>query len=108
MVPASTYLSQVYDDYPKLNKVLAAFFEGLRLFRTYHLIFTIAHRFTVLTMLTSIASGYLMIREAFEDTMLQVPNPHGEEGVKTLHVPKGTEVFILQSVFFCVQLYVDY
>jgi len=62
----------VYGDYAELNKVLAAFFEALRLF----------------------PSAYLMIREAFEDTVLQVPNPHGEDGVKTLHVPKGTEVIV--------------
>ena len=33
-----------------------------------------------------------MIREAFEDTMLQIPNPVGEEGSRTLPVPKGTQV----------------
>ena len=27
---------QMYDDYPKLNKVLAAFFEALRMFRAHH------------------------------------------------------------------------
>ncbi len=48
-----------------------------------------------------------MIREAFEDTTLQVPNAHGEDGVKTLHVPKGTEVFILRSELLCDKLYVD-
>ena len=26
----------MYDDYPKLNKVLAAFFEALRMFRAHH------------------------------------------------------------------------
>jgi len=35
-----------------------------------------------------------MGREAFEDTILQIPNPHGEEGVKTVPVPKGTQVII--------------
>ncbi len=39
-----------------------------------------------------IASGYLMIRTAFEDTVLQIPNPRGEEGDKTIPVPKGTLV----------------
>ena len=39
-----------------------------------------------------LAAGYIMIREAFEDTMLQIPNPVGEEGSRTLPVPKGTQV----------------
>ena len=30
---------QVYDDYSKLNKVLAAFLEALRMFRTHHSFF---------------------------------------------------------------------
>ncbi|KJA20056.1 hypothetical protein HYPSUDRAFT_68834 [Hypholoma sublateritium FD-334 SS-4] len=62
----------VYDDYPKLNKVLAAFFEALRMF----------------------PPGYIMIREAFEDTILQIPNPVGEEGSKTVPVPRGTQVLV--------------
>ena len=44
----------------------------------------------------TIASGYLMIRTAFEDTVLQIPNPRGEEGDKTIPIPKGT----LVCVFF--------
>ncbi len=39
-----------------------------------------------------LASGYIMIREAMEDTSLQIPKPLGEEGVTTVPVPKGTQV----------------
>jgi hypothetical protein len=35
-----------------------------------------------------------MIREAFEDTVLEIPNPHGEEGSKIVPVPKGTQVLV--------------
>lgn len=33
-----------------------------------------------------------MIRQAYEDTVLNIPNPVGEEGVTTFPVPKGTNV----------------
>ncbi|KJA21399.1 hypothetical protein HYPSUDRAFT_42040 [Hypholoma sublateritium FD-334 SS-4] len=62
----------VHGDYGKLDKVLSAFLEALRLF----------------------PSGYLLIRTAFEDTVLQIPNPRGEEGDKTIPVPKGTLVVV--------------
>ncbi|KAJ3973688.1 cytochrome P450 [Lentinula raphanica] len=61
-----------FDDYHKLNKVLAAFFEAVRLF----------------------PSGHLIIREAREDTVIQVPNPRGQEGATSLTVPKGQAVVI--------------
>ncbi|KAH9478750.1 Cytochrome P450 monooxygenase 124 [Psilocybe cubensis] len=60
------------DDYPSLNKVLAAFYEGVRLF----------------------PAGHIMIRQAYEDTVLNIPNPVGEEGVTTFPVPKGTNVIV--------------
>ncbi|KAF8966623.1 cytochrome P450 [Flammula alnicola] len=59
-------------DYAKLDKVLAVFFEALRMF----------------------PSGHILIREAFEDTMLQIPNPPGEEGTTTIPVPKGVQVIV--------------
>ncbi|KAF9481644.1 cytochrome P450 [Pholiota conissans] len=62
----------LYEDYPKLNKVLAAFYEALRFF----------------------PSGYLLIREAFEDTVLEVPNPVGEEGSRSIPIYKGTTVVV--------------
>jgi hypothetical protein len=38
------------------------------------------------------AAAHALIREAMEDTVLTVPNPLGEEGSQTIHIPKGTEV----------------
>jgi len=60
------------EDYHNLNKVLAAFFEALRLF----------------------PSGHLMIREATEDTIIQIPNPRGEEGNTSMAIPKGQVVVV--------------
>ncbi|CAA7270196.1 unnamed protein product [Cyclocybe aegerita] len=60
------------EEYNKLDKVLCAFYEALRMF----------------------PAGYVMIREAFEDTVLHVPNPVGQEGNTTLAVPKGTQVVV--------------
>ncbi|KAF8815129.1 cytochrome P450 [Phlegmacium glaucopus] len=61
----------VFDDYPKLDKVLAAFYEALRMF----------------------PSGHLLIREAAEDTVLEIPNPHGQVGTTTIPVPKGVQKY---------------
>ncbi|KAF8637894.1 hypothetical protein AX17_002517 [Amanita inopinata Kibby_2008] len=60
------------DDYNKLYKILACFYESLRRF----------------------PSGYLMIREATEDTVLSVPNPPGQEGNTALPILKGTQVVV--------------
>ena len=38
------------------------------------------------------AAGHVLIREALEDTVLTVPNPVGEEGSKSVPIPKGTQV----------------
>ncbi|KIK06373.1 hypothetical protein K443DRAFT_674356 [Laccaria amethystina LaAM-08-1] len=62
----------VFDDYAKLDKVLSAFYEALRLF----------------------PAGFIMIREATEDTVLQIPNPVGQEGTTPLPVAKGTQVIV--------------
>jgi len=35
-----------------------------------------------------------MIREAYEDTVLHIPNPHGQEGITTVPIPKGLQVRI--------------
>ncbi|KAJ7269924.1 cytochrome P450 [Mycena rebaudengoi] len=61
-----------YEDYSKLDKVLAIFYEAVRMF----------------------PAGHVMIREATEDTVLNVPNPVGEEGSKTVPVPKGCQVIV--------------
>ncbi|KAJ7158318.1 cytochrome P450 [Mycena crocata] len=61
-----------YEDYSKLDKVLAVFYEAARMF----------------------PAGHVLIREATEDTVLKVPNPVGEEGSKTIPIPKGTQVTV--------------
>ncbi|KAF5368657.1 hypothetical protein D9757_010213 [Collybiopsis confluens] len=61
-----------FDDYNRLNKVLAVFFEAIRLF----------------------PSGHIMPRQASEDVIIQVPNPRGQEGTHTMLIPKGQEVAI--------------
>jgi hypothetical protein len=43
-----------------------------------------------------VAAGHVLIREATEDTVLSIPNPVGEEGNKTIPIPKGTEVHSLR------------
>ncbi|KAJ7892769.1 cytochrome P450 [Mycena olivaceomarginata] len=59
-----------FSDYPKLDKVRAIFYEATRM----------------------IPAAHVLIREAMEDTVLTVPNPLGEEGSQTIHIPKGTEI----------------
>ncbi|KAF7344606.1 hypothetical protein MSAN_01942800 [Mycena sanguinolenta] len=61
-----------YDDYLKLDKVLATFYEATRM----------------------IPAGHAFIRAATEDTVLTVQNPVGEEGTKTIPIPKGTEIVL--------------
>ncbi|KAG6918369.1 hypothetical protein DXG01_015021 [Tephrocybe rancida] len=61
-----------FSDYPKLNKVLATFYEALRLF----------------------PAAYLMLREAAEDTILNLPSPVGQHGNTALAVHKGTIVVL--------------
>ncbi|KAG6829040.1 hypothetical protein H0H87_012773, partial [Tephrocybe sp. NHM501043] len=62
----------VYEDYNSLNKVLAVFYESLRMF----------------------PAGHILIREATEDTVLQIPNPPGQDGSTPFPVPKGTQVMV--------------
>ncbi|KAH8827539.1 cytochrome P450 [Flagelloscypha sp. PMI_526] len=38
--------------------------------------------------------GHIMIREAYEDAVLVVPNPIGEEGTYTVPVAKGTRIVV--------------
>ncbi|KAJ2933974.1 hypothetical protein H1R20_g3143, partial [Candolleomyces eurysporus] len=61
-----------FEDYGKLDKVLAVFYEALRLF----------------------PSGHLMFRRATKDTTIQIPRPSGQEGSETIPVSKGTTVVI--------------
>ncbi|KAJ7222844.1 cytochrome P450 [Mycena haematopus] len=60
------------EDYSKLDKVLAIFYESTRMF----------------------PPASMLIREATEDTILTVPNPVGEEGTKTVPIAKGTQIVV--------------
>ncbi|KAH0580883.1 hypothetical protein H2248_012042 [Termitomyces sp. 'cryptogamus'] len=62
----------VYEDYACLNKVLAVFYEALRMF----------------------PAGFILIREAEEDTVLQIPNPPGQEGTTPFPVSKGVQIIV--------------
>ena len=78
---------QVFDDYSKLNKVLAAFYEALRMFRE-------VEPFFVPTLFISqlVAAANFLLREAVEDTVLEIPKPHGQVGTTMIPVPKGVQV----------------
>lgn len=41
-----------------------------------------------------LAAGHILIREAYEDTVLQIPNPPGQDGTTALPVPKGMQVIV--------------
>ncbi|KAF8335234.1 cytochrome P450 [Amanita rubescens] len=57
-----------FEDYDKLNKVLAIFLEALRLY----------------------PPAYMMMRQAYEDTVVMVPKSFGQEGATALPIAKGT------------------
>ncbi|EIM88975.1 cytochrome P450 [Stereum hirsutum FP-91666 SS1] len=61
-----------FDDFNNLEKVLSVFYEALRLY----------------------PPGYLMIRQATEDTILTIPNAQGEEGTCTIAIQEGAEVVV--------------
>ena len=101
---SSIFFFQVFDDYAKLDKVLAAFYEGVRMFRKSLLFFCLFNynlsfldfpkiNFLFLKMgYIYIAPGHLLIREAAEDTVLEIPKPHGEVGTTTIPIRKGVQV----------------
>ncbi|KAF8626099.1 hypothetical protein AX15_005083 [Amanita polypyramis BW_CC] len=60
----------VFEDYAKLNKVLAAFLEAIRMF----------------------PPGFVLIRQAAKDTVLKVQNPFDQEGFSMVPISKGTLV----------------
>ncbi|KAJ7269928.1 cytochrome P450, partial [Mycena rebaudengoi] len=66
-----------YEDYSKLDKVLAIFYEALRMF----------------------PAAQVLIREATEDTVLNIPNLVGEEGSKTVPVPKAARYLSYAHIF---------
>ncbi|KAJ7719188.1 cytochrome P450 [Mycena maculata] len=61
-----------FDDYSKLDKVLAIFYEAARIF----------------------PAGHALVREETEDTVLTIPNPVGEDGSKTIPILKGTQIMV--------------
>ncbi|KAG7441096.1 cytochrome P450 [Guyanagaster necrorhizus] len=68
----SDHTDPTFDDYPKLDKVLAVFYEATRM----------------------IPPGHLMIREATKDTVIQVPRPMGDEGTISMPIPKGFRIIV--------------
>ncbi|TFK99503.1 cytochrome P450 [Pterulicium gracile] len=69
---AGTGTDPIFADQAKLDKVMAIFYEAGRLF----------------------PAGWVMIRQAVKDTILEVPNPIGEEGTTSLPLPEGTNVIV--------------
>lgn len=65
-------ISKTMEDSDKLDKVVAAFYEALRLF----------------------PAGALMIRETTEDTILNIPNPPEIGGTKAVPLRKGSQVTV--------------
>ncbi|KAF7325930.1 hypothetical protein MKEN_00443900 [Mycena kentingensis (nom. inval.)] len=79
---------QVFEDYGKLDKVLAIFYEAARMF----------------------PAGHVLIREALEDTIIQVQNPVGEEGTTSVPISKGTTVGLVhlsEHLLISVEIVVD-
>ena len=50
-----------------------------------------------------------MIREAAEDTVLEIPKPHGQVGTTTIPVPKGVQVSYLyiKYLWCCFTFYLQ-
>lgn len=51
-----------------------------------------------------LAPAYIMLREASEDTILQIAKPQGEEGTISLPIAKGTQV-ITSGFAHCTHFY---
>jgi len=66
------YRDPTYEDFGRLDKVLAVFNETVRF----------------------LSSASLTVREAAEDTVLVVPDPSGQSGHTSLRVAKGTAVVV--------------
>jgi hypothetical protein len=81
-----------------LNKVLAVFYETLRIYRERDF-FPVEQHF--LNTQYYAAAAYLSIREATEDIVLTLPNPVGEEGSTTMRVAKGTQVHCCHTNHEC-------
>jgi len=61
-----------FDDFPRLGEVAYAFYEAMRLF----------------------PPGYILVREAVDDTVLNVPNADGKPGMRQVPIPKGLPVIV--------------
>ncbi|TFK59164.1 cytochrome P450 [Pluteus cervinus] len=59
-------------DFTKLEKVVSAFYEAIRMF----------------------PPGFVLVRHATEDTVLHLPNPVGQEGTTSLPIQKGTRLIV--------------
>ena len=79
---------QVFGDYSALYKVLAAFYETLRLIRAY-LLFLLA-RYRIL--IWQLAAGSVMIRKTTTDTVLKVPVAFDSDKTEDRFLPKGSIV----------------
>ncbi|KAI0064321.1 cytochrome P450 [Artomyces pyxidatus] len=62
----------LFSDFTKLEKVRSIFYESLRLY----------------------PSGYIMVREALEDTIIDIPTDAGKRATRPIPVPKGTQVVV--------------
>ena len=84
--------SQVYDDYAKLVEALAAFYQGVRMLREFDVFSESLFLYpSNLFISRLVAPGHLLIREAAEDTVLEISKPHGQVGTTTIPVPKGVQ-----------------
>ena len=95
--------NQTFEDYPALYKVLAAFYESLRLIRKLasltlkpRLYSVTTHmRFLLITCNVSfLAAGSVMIRQTTKDTVLTVPNALDKEGSQQLPLKKDSIVIV--------------
>ena len=46
-----------------------------------------------------------MVREAAEDTVLEIPKPHGQVGNTTIPVPKGVQVSLILIKFYFLMIF---
>ncbi|KAH9973810.1 cytochrome P450 [Lactifluus volemus] len=61
-----------FEDFPRLEKVAHAFYEAIRLY----------------------PAAYILIREAIEDTILNIPNADNQPGTRQVPIPKGLSVIV--------------
>lgn len=79
-----------------MEKVLAVFYEANRLLREYT---NFRGRKTSAYNTVYTASGSILFRRATEDTVLNIPDPSSERGIKYMAIPKG--LMVTNLVFIC-------